>query len=138
MLRYGWRIYLAVAMSCVPVLVQPQVEQAYHDLLPYHKLALSYSLSDIKLLPQLLQNVSSQRICALRAAGAKYYRAFMWQEPDGIAYETLLLSLCKRALAVRRHVWPRESLPEWGECALTTVETLLTESGSHPTGSLYE
>ena len=128
---YGWRIYLAVAMSCVPVLVQPQVEQAYHDLLPYYRFALSYSLADIKLLPQLLRNVSNQRLYALRAAGAKYYRALMWQEPDGLAYETLLLSLCRRALAVRRHTRPQESLPAWRECEMTTVEALLDESSSY-------
>ena len=119
---FGWRVYLALATQCIPVIIQPMVRQAFHDLLPYSKLGLTYSMADVRRLPELLRSVSPGRICALRAQAARYYRAVMWQEPDGIAYEMLQLSLCRRALAM----WPREQPPPaWAACGRMTAEQLL-------------
>ena len=123
---FGWRIYLALATLCIPVLVQPMVEQAFHDLLPYSKLAISFPLSDVARLPELLRAVPPRRVCELRAAAAKYYRALLWQEPDGLAHEMLLLSLCRRALALRVHLAAEQSLPTWAmDCRSADVERLL-------------
>ena len=125
---FGWRTYLAVATLCVPVIVQPLVDQAYHDLLPYRQFALFVKLSQLPQLPRLLRAVSRRRVCRLRRAAARYYRALVWEEPDGLAYEMLQLSLCRRAAALRWRLH-REGKAEapgaWAACAHTTAEALL-------------
>ena len=61
-------------------------------------------------------------------AAARYYRALVWEEPDGLAYEMLQLSLCRRAAALRWRLH-REGKAEapgaWAACAHTTAEALL-------------
>eukprot|EP00966_Prymnesium_polylepis_P276646 6391428-Prymnesium_polylepis.1 len=80
-------------------------------------------MKDVKHLPALLRAVSHKRRCKLRAAAAKYYRTLMWQEPMGLAFEMVLLSLCRRALAL--HSWERPA-PSWAAgCTRVTVDTLL-------------
>ena len=75
-------------------------------------------------LPELLRRVSPRRICELRAAAASYYRAFMW-EADGLAYDMLLLSLCRRALALHSRLRAHTGSPTWGACAQISAQTLL-------------
>ena len=119
---FDWRVYLALTTQCIPVIIQPMVRQAYHDLLPYSKLALTYSMADVRQLPELLRSVPHGRICELRAQAARYYRALMWQAPDGIAYDLLQLSLCRRALTM----WPKgQPPPAWAACARISAEHLL-------------
>ena len=62
--------YLALATLCVPVIIQPLVEQAFHNLLPYRDMALFYSSSDLASLPDLLRAVPPNRVCELRRAAA--------------------------------------------------------------------
>jgi hypothetical protein len=110
----------------VPVIVQPLVEQAYHQLLPYHLFTLSYNLSDVPRLPQLLAAVPPERICELRAAAAKYYRALVWQTPDGCAYEMLQIALCRRAADVRKRLYPRRPTPSWAQrCKRLSADDVL-------------
>ena len=80
----------------------PIPAQAYHSILPYHRFALFFDPSDLRRLPQLLRDIPPRRICDLRAAAARYYRALVWEEPDGLAFEVLQLSLCRRAAALHR------------------------------------
>jgi hypothetical protein len=122
---FGWRIYLALATLCVPVIVQPLVEQAFHDLLPYEKFSLSIPLSDVRNLPELLRAIPREKVCQLRAAAAKYYRALVWQTPDGRAYEMLHLALCRRATEVRLRLHPYEKPPKWTRCMQVTAENVL-------------
>eukprot|EP00966_Prymnesium_polylepis_P081622 1890849-Prymnesium_polylepis.1 len=122
---YGWRTYLAVATLCVPVIVQPLIEQAYHDLLPYREFALTFALSDLPRLPDLLRAVPPRRLCELRKAAARYYRALVWEEPDGLAYEMLHLSLCHRAAALHRRLGLLDEASAWASCAGTTAEEVL-------------
>ena len=122
---FGWRIYLALATLCVPVIVQPLVEQAFHDLLPYEKFSLSFPLSDVRNLPELLRAIPREKVCQLRAAAAKYYRALVWQTPDGRAYEMLHLALCRRAAEVRLRLRPHEKPPKWTRCMQVTAEDIL-------------
>ncbi|KAL1518793.1 hypothetical protein AB1Y20_003073 [Prymnesium parvum] len=126
---FGWRASLALATLCIPVIIQPLIEQAYHDLLPYKRFALFYNLADLPRLPQLLESISPRRICELRAAAARYYRALMWEEPDGRAYDMLQLSLCQRAAALHARIHAEahdgRPLPTWASCANTSAEDLL-------------
>ncbi|KAL1525144.1 hypothetical protein AB1Y20_020015 [Prymnesium parvum] len=56
---YGWRTYIALAVLCIPVIVQPLVQQAYHDLLPYSELAMQFEPADLERLPELLRAVGA-------------------------------------------------------------------------------
>lgn len=123
---FGWRTYLALALLCVPVIVQPMVEQAYHDLLPYNELALSYDISDLEQLPAMLQQVSAERICSLRRNALRYRRLLMW-DPPGLAYDMLQISLCRRALTIHgklNHL-QEQYMQRLKECAKITPEQLL-------------
>ena len=125
---FGWRTYLAVATLCVPVIVQPLVDQAYQDLLPYRQFALFVKLSQLPQLPRALRALSPRRVCRLRKAAARYYRALVWEEPDGLAHDMLQLSLCRRAAALRwrLHREGKAAAPGgWAACAHTTAEALL-------------
>ncbi|KAL1521204.1 hypothetical protein AB1Y20_022755 [Prymnesium parvum] len=127
---FGWRLHLALAALCVPVIIQPLVRQAYDDLLPYDAFALSLNASAVAWLPQILRAVPRHTECALRRGGAAWYRTLMWQQPDGLAYEMLMLSLCRRAVALRRHLHPHESSPPaWAACANRTAAQILAD---HP------
>jgi hypothetical protein len=132
---FGWRVYLALVALCIPVIIQPMIEQAFHDLLPYDGLALHYRLADVRRLPDLLRAVPSSRVCALRAAAAKYYRTVMWQQPDGLAYEMTLLSLCRRAVALHRRLSPGKALPAWARCEQLSAEQLLGIAVSNATAA---
>ena len=89
-----WLCHAFDPILCVWSTREPGVAaQAYHDLLPYRKFTLTYSLADTPRLPRLLRSIPRRRVCQLRAQAAFYYRALMWQEPDGLAC-TLLLMMC--------------------------------------------
>lgn len=123
---YGWRTYLSLAVQCIPVIVQPFVQQAFEDLLPYDTFSLRISPTDLPKLPALLRAVPKTRVCAMRAAAARYFRAVLWQQPDGLAYNVLQLSLCRRALRVLAQHRPGTSLSLYVSlCANRTVEELL-------------
>lgn len=130
---FGWRVFLALAALCIPVIIQPGVKQAYSDLLPYHEFSLEFGMSEVKRLPELLRAISQERVCVLRQNAARYYRAFMWQEPTGLAYDLLQLSLCRRAWRVfqQRSAVGATGLghnvePPWAACARATVEQLFS------------
>ena len=125
---FGWRTYLALATLCVPVIIQPLVRQAFHDLLPYERMALFFDPSDVARLPDLLRAVPPQRVCELRATAARYYRAVMWEpEGGGLAYDMLQLSLCRRAVALHRRLRRGSSSdPEWAACAHVTPEDIMS------------
>ena len=110
---------------CIPVIIQPLVEQAFHDQLPYRDMALFHSSSDLSSLPDALRAVSARRVCELRRAAARYYRAVVWEEPDGLAYDVLQLSLCQRAAALHARHHPGVAEPAWAACARVKVEELL-------------
>jgi hypothetical protein len=120
---FGWRTYLAVATLCIPVIVQPLVQQAYHDLLPFENFSLFVDIADLRRLPEILRAVPPSRVCELRAAAARYYRTLLWEE-DGLAYEMLQLSLCQRAARLLQKR-PTETLPDWTACTRTSAESLL-------------
>jgi len=122
---YGWRTYLALAVQCIPVIVQPYVQQAFEDLLPYASFSLRISPDELQGLPDRLRAMPRSRICSMRAAGARYFRAVLWQQPEGIAYDMLQLSLCRRAIGVLTRHRPGASLPRWAGCANVTAEQLL-------------
>lgn len=132
---FGWRAYISLSMLCIPVIVQPLVDQAFQDNLPYSRFSLRFSPSDIPTLPQRLRKIAQNRsrVCALRRAAARYARALMW-EPPGIAYHMLQVSLCQRALirilrvqeaTMRGERARRQSLPAWHKCALMTAKHLM-------------
>jgi hypothetical protein len=118
---FGWRTSLALAAGCIPVIVQPMVAQPFDDLLPYSNFSLSFRMADVKRLPALLRAIPPERVCSLRREGARYSRLLMWQQPGGLAYDMLQVSLCKRAL--RLHRGPGK--PPWAGCADLTAEDLL-------------
>jgi hypothetical protein len=120
---------VALAALCVPVIIQPHVQSAFADLLPYEQFSLRYGLSDLKRLPALLRAIPPRMLCTLRANGARYGRLLTWQPPDGLAYDMLQLSLCRRAIS---HAG-RRATPAWdGACAHMTVDELL-RTASRPT-----
>ena len=120
---FGWRVYVSLAALCIPVIVQPLVHQAYDDIAPFDRFSLSFALSDVKRLPELLRAVPRKKLCELRENAARYFRLFMWQSPDGLAYDMLMLSLCRRALRV--HKGQGGVRPPWAACAQVTVEEVL-------------
>ncbi|KAL1503431.1 hypothetical protein AB1Y20_011919 [Prymnesium parvum] len=128
---YGWRVSLSLAMLCVPVIIQPLVEQPFHDMLPYAAFSLRFDPADIPLLPAILRRIRTNRtrLCELRLAAARYWRALLW-EPPGVAYDMLQLALCRRALmrALRaQEALPpaRRRLPPWYKCATLSADELL-------------
>ena len=110
-------------MLCIPVIIQPLVEQAYHDLLPYTELALRYEPADIEKLPELLRALDSNTICRMRRAAARYRRLLMWDEPIGLAYDALQLLLCRRAATLYRQRHRRTE--PWMACATRSAGDLL-------------
>eukprot|EP00966_Prymnesium_polylepis_P034505 802233-Prymnesium_polylepis.4 len=120
---YGWRTYVALAMLCIPVVIQPLVEQAYHELLPYPELVLTYDPVDIPRLPELLRAVDAQTVCRMRRAALRYRRLLIWDGPQGLAYEGLLLLLCHRAAAL--HTQAGRPPQPWMACSGTTAAHLL-------------
>ena len=68
-------------------------------------------------------------------AWQRYYRALVWEEPDGLAFEVLQLSLCRRAAALHRRFHPQPderaaAMPAWADCELpTSLERLLFAHG---------
>jgi len=125
---FGWRVYIALAALCIPVIIQPGVQQAFASMVPYGKFSLSYQLNDVKVLPQLLSAIPSERICTMRVNAFRYRRVFMWQQPHGLAYDMLQLSLCRLALTLHaKGANPSVSVP-WAPCARMTVEELIAKS----------
>ena len=131
---FGWRVYVALAALCVPVIVQPMVHQAFDDLAPFDLFSLSFPLSDVKRLPQLLRAVPPETLCMLRENAARYFPLFLWQTPGGLAYDMLQLSLCRRSLQLHqraeraervRRGGRRAAAPPWAACARMTAEELL-------------
>ena len=127
---FGWRTYLAAIVGCIPVIVQPLVQQAYADLLPYRHFALTFSMADVKRLPNLLQGIPTATLCRLRHGGARYARMLSWQQPGGLAYDMLQLSLCRRAVRVHSEFRGDQQMPAWAACARMTADELLNNSNS--------
>ena len=123
---YGWRTYLALAVGCIPVIIQPHVQQAFEELLPYEQFSLRFTPAQIPQLPELLRQQPRRRVCEMRAAAHRYHRAVLWQGPDGRAYDFLMASLCKRALRVVRE--RSDARPQWAACAELGAEQLLRGS----------
>ena len=123
---YGWRTYLALATGCIPVIVQPLIQQAFEDLLPYEQFSLRFSPDDLPHLPTLLRQQPRQRICEMRRAASKFYRAVLWQPPQGRAYDFLMSSLCRRALRLTTERRPDGRPPTWAACAGLDAERLLS------------
>ena len=119
-------------MLCVPVIIQPMVEQAFQDLLPYSELALTFDPVDLEALPSLLRDVTPGRICQLRHNAARHRRLVMWDKP-GLAYEMLQLALCRRAVGVHSSSGLQSTsersrmhlLQPWTSCARLTPEQLM-------------
>ena len=129
---YGWRVSVSLAMLCIPVIIQPLVEQAFHDMLPYSRFSLRFAPADIPQLPGVLRHIqrNRSRVCELRRAAARYYRTLLW-EPPGLAYDMLQVSLCRRALirilrAQERQPRSERRLPPWYKCATLTADDLLS------------
>lgn len=122
---YGWRTYVALAVLCIPVIIQPLVEQAYHDVLPYSELALVFDPVDLERLPEMLKAIEQKKICQMRQAALRYRRLLLWRQPEGLAYEMLQLSLCRRAVKVFSTYRPMSQLPSWAACTNLTVEDFL-------------
>ena len=102
------------------------VQQAYEELLPYANFSLRFAPEQLRDLPALLRALPPQRVCALRAGLAKYAAAVMWQPPHGRAYDFLMASLCRRALALfRRNQPPGAPPPSWAPCAALKAEQLM-------------
>mmetsp|Transcript_53277 Transcript_53277/g.147184 ORF Transcript_53277/g.147184 Transcript_53277/m.147184 type:complete len:386 (-) Transcript_53277:60-1217(-) len=134
---YGWRISISLAMHCIPVIIQPLVEQAYHDMLPYKSFSLRFAPADVPILPHILRHIerNRSRICELRSSAARYYRTLLW-EPPGLAYDMLQISLCRRALlrVLRDQAPAQRRLPPWYRCAQLTAESLLAQTSDHVIG----
>ena len=91
------------------------------------KEAASSQLGLREALPQLLRQMPRRHICALRRAALRHRAAVLWQPPHGRAYDFLMASLCRRALALRARRAPRAPLPPWAACARLTAAELLED-----------
>lgn len=131
---YGWRVSISLAMLCIPVIIQPLVEQAFHEMLPYRRFSLRFAPADIPVLPEVLKHIARNRsrICELKQSAARYYRTLLW-EPPGVAYDMLQVALCRRALLrilrTQEHL-PRAQrhLPPWYRCAMITADQMLARA----------
>ncbi|KAL1511199.1 hypothetical protein AB1Y20_006014 [Prymnesium parvum] len=98
---WGWRLSLAVVTQCVPVIIQPNVSQPFEDLIPYKDFSVRLDKDQIPKLPQILKSVTDESVCKMQQALAKYWRAFLWQQPFGAqhpsAYDLMQIQLCRRA-----------------------------------------
>lgn len=132
---FGWRVYIALVAGCIPVIIQPGVEQAFGNMVPYHKFSITLPLKAVRELPHILRAVPETHRCALRSNAMKYSKLFMWQH-GGFAYDMLMLSLCRRALQIFKRIHGQsldsqriQKLP-WTRCALMTAEQLLNIANS--------
>ncbi|KAL1499563.1 hypothetical protein AB1Y20_011764 [Prymnesium parvum] len=127
---YGWRTYLALSMLCIPVIIQPLVRQAFHDLLPYRKFSVTFDPIDIARLPSLLKAIPARRICKLRRAAQHYRHAMTWEQPFGRAYDMLQLTLCRRALLIHARLGraSQSHLRSLSSCYNLSAEDFLPQS----------
>ena len=105
--------------------------QPYDDLVPYGEFAVQLTKDDIPQLPTLLKAVTDEAVCRMQRALARYWRAFLWQQPFGAqhanAYDLMQVQLCRRAnsLAARFRssgAHPASYLARYGVECPTTLE----------------
>jgi len=97
---FGLRLYKAILIAgCVPLIIQPQVRQAFDDLLPYEDFSLRLSFDDLPVLEEKLAAISPARHARMRQAMLKHQRAFTYPQSEypGDAYAYLVESLRQRA-----------------------------------------
>jgi hypothetical protein len=111
---HGWRTYLALAMLCIPVIIQPLVEQAYPTTCcPTYPdptfVALRFDPVDLERLSQLLRAIDAETICRMRRAAARYRSLVLWDAPSIRprlrTRRCSYLLLCQRAAARCTHGW---------------------------------
>jgi len=104
---FGNRLSLAIEAGCVPVIIQPEVMQPLHDILPYPRFSLRYGADAIPSLHERLAQVSDSQHAALRRGAAKAAAAFSWADQiGGRAYEYVRFALCLRAGGGCDHLRP--------------------------------
>ncbi|KAI8466470.1 MAG: exostosin family-domain-containing protein [Monoraphidium minutum] len=101
---YGWGIRLseAVALGCVPVIVQDGVLQPHEDDgLPYHDFSLRLPRAALPALQATLAALPAERYTALAAGLARHWAAFVWDpSAGGAAYDAAIAALARRAVAL--------------------------------------
>ncbi|KAG2436512.1 hypothetical protein HXX76_006810 [Chlamydomonas incerta] len=97
---WGWGVRLleAVAVGCVPVVVQDNVYQPLWDVVPYDEFAVVLPRAQLHRLPQLLEAVGPAQLAALQAGLARWHRAFLYRHhnPFGLAFNYTLAALRRR------------------------------------------
>jgi len=97
---FGVRLYKAIIIAgCVPLIIQPNVRQAFDELLRYDDFSLSATYGDIQHLPSILAAVTPEKHKAMRKAMLANAHAFTFAESEhgGDAYDYLVKSLRMRA-----------------------------------------
>jgi hypothetical protein len=98
---YGMRLSSSVSANCVPLIAQPSIVQPFEDLLDYRTFSWRLSSGDIPTLARALQQLEDSTLLRMRKNLAAAHPAFSWAE-DGLAYNLTVLSLCWRAMHLRR------------------------------------
>eukprot|EP00201_Polytomella_parva_P023228 CAMPEP_0175043712 /NCGR_PEP_ID=MMETSP0052_2-20121109/3360_1 /TAXON_ID=51329 ORGANISM="Polytomella parva, Strain SAG 63-3" /NCGR_SAMPLE_ID=MMETSP0052_2 /ASSEMBLY_ACC=CAM_ASM_000194 /LENGTH=531 /DNA_ID=CAMNT_0016306843 /DNA_START=662 /DNA_END=2255 /DNA_ORIENTATION=- len=84
---FGIRVFQAVALGCIPVIIQDRVVQPYSQFLPYHEFSIIMHRNEIPNLIEHLKSYSKQDIARMRMSLLKYHRALFWdREMQGLAY----------------------------------------------------
>mmetsp|Transcript_2690 Transcript_2690/g.7402 ORF Transcript_2690/g.7402 Transcript_2690/m.7402 type:complete len:614 (-) Transcript_2690:218-2059(-) len=104
---FGVRLFKAVLIAgCVPLIIQPQVRQAFDELLPYEDFSVSLAYGDIPHLEQKLATIKPEQHRKMRKAMIANAHAFVFADnthsSDGegapsSAYDYLVDSLRLRA-----------------------------------------
>lgn len=94
---WGQRLIDALAMRCIPVVVMDDVRQPFDDILPFTEFALRVSLDDLDDIEEVLRAVPPREIARLLEGAERYVRNFVWVRPGGLAYNTTMLGLQRRA-----------------------------------------
>lgn len=105
---WGLRIVDAMLCGCIPVVVQDGILQPGDDVLPYHDFAVRIPEEKVDEIEEILRAIPPKEIRRLQRGVKKYARFFLWEPPDGLAYQLVLQSL-RRQLHLIQGVFLRET-----------------------------
>ncbi|KAK9805101.1 hypothetical protein WJX73_007609 [Symbiochloris irregularis] len=110
---FGNRLKLAIAVGCIPLVIQDRVLVAFEHILPYEDFAIRLPQHFIYRLPDILDEVlaDDQRVREMRGRLACASRHFSWDEHEGRAVDVLACALKQRKLGV-----PLKMRMDWGFC----------------------
>ena len=98
---WGMRLTIAAIANCLPLIMQPQIEQPLEGILNFDDISRRISLQGLTGLPMALAAHSNDTIRRMHRRLALVAPAFSWAAEQGLGYNFTLLGLCQRAMELR-------------------------------------